>query len=76
MANEGFRETLNGWGERLLFRHGDPDDLAEKLDRLLQMNNDQRAAMSADLRKSVIARHNLEHLAKTLVGTFEEITQL
>ena len=76
MANEGFRETLNGWGERLLFRHGDPDDLADKLDRLLQMNNGERAAMSADLRKNVIARHNLEHLAKTLVGTFEEITRL
>jgi len=76
VANEGFRETLNGWGERLLFRHGDADDLAEKLDRLLQMQHSQRAAMSADLRKNVIAHHNLEHLAKTLVGTFEELAGL
>jgi glycosyltransferase involved in cell wall biosynthesis len=76
VANEGFRETLNGWGERLLFRHGDPDDLVEKLDRLLQMQDGERAAMSADLRKNVIARHNLEHLAKKLVGTFEEIAGL
>ena len=75
-ANEGFRETFNGWEERLLFRHRDAGDLAEKLDRLLQMQHGERAAMSADLRQTVIAHHNLEQLAKTLVGTFEEIAGL
>lgn len=74
VANEGFRETLGRWTERLLFKHGDAKDLAEKLSVLLQEPPEQLSAIGEDLLQSVIKHHSLQRLAERLVGLFHNVT--
>lgn len=71
VANEGFRDTLGQWADWLLFRHGNPTDLAQKVERLLQMSHSERQAMAAGLRQSVVEQHGLARLADRLVEIFE-----
>jgi glycosyltransferase involved in cell wall biosynthesis len=66
-ANDGFRETLGMHAERLLFRHGDADELAARLEWLLTRPDEELARMGADLRRSVVASHSLGRLADRLV---------
>jgi glycosyltransferase involved in cell wall biosynthesis len=72
VANEGFAQTLGRWKDNLLFRHGDPDDLALKIKELLHMNAPEVQAMGADLRRSVVEMHSLEGLANRLTAVLEE----
>jgi glycosyltransferase involved in cell wall biosynthesis len=73
VANEGFRETLWRWAERLLFQHGDAEDLAEKLWALLQEHPEQLATIGQDLRQSVIKHHSLQRLAERFVEVFHDV---
>jgi glycosyltransferase involved in cell wall biosynthesis len=72
VANEGFVQTLGRWKDNLLFRHGDPDDLALKIKELLHMNASELQAMGTDLRRSVVKMHSLEGLANRLTAVLEE----
>jgi glycosyltransferase involved in cell wall biosynthesis len=72
MANEGFKETLGKYIQHLLFRHGDPEDLARKLERILNMSPMERDEIGYCLREHVIQQHSLRRLAKRLVGLFTE----
>ena len=73
VANEGFHETLGRAADWLLFRHGDPQDLAQKIERLMQLDETERQVIGADLRQSVVERHSLKRLADILVGLFHEV---
>ncbi len=68
VANDGFCEMLGPWAEDLLFRHGDPHDLAMRIERLSQREDARMQAMKADLRRSVLERHSLEGLAERLMA--------
>jgi glycosyltransferase involved in cell wall biosynthesis len=70
-ANDGFRETLGRWGDTLLFRPGDADDLADKLRRVLAMTAAQRDQVGQDLRARVLAMHSLSGLGDRLVRALE-----
>lgn len=72
VANEGFVQTLGCWKDNLLFRHGDPDDLALKIRELLHMNASEVEAMGADLRRSILEMHSLEGLTNRLTAVLEE----
>ena len=69
----GFRETMAQWADNLLFRHGDAEDLANKLVPLLNMCDAERHAMGHALRQSVVAGHSLNQLAQRLVDLFTEL---
>jgi glycosyltransferase involved in cell wall biosynthesis len=66
----GFRETVGEWAERLIFRHGDPGDLARALLQLLHVSDQERFRMQDDLRRNVVTYHGLERLADRLVSLF------
>ena len=70
-ANEGFRETMGKWAPHLLFSYGNHEDLGQKLESLLRMNETEREIMGKELRESVIIRHSLERLMDRLVNIFE-----
>lgn len=72
-ANEGFRETLGDYAFELLYRHGSPEDLAGKLEVLLQKKADELNTMGAYLRQQVSQKHSLENLANKLLYLFQEL---
>jgi glycosyltransferase involved in cell wall biosynthesis len=75
VANTGFRETLGEYAEPLLFRYGDPDDLAQRLARICALSEGKRASMGAYLREQIIRMHSLSRLGDKLIGVFEEMIQ-
>ncbi len=71
VANEGFRPLLGAWSDLLLFRHGDPVDLAHRVVRLRMLNEDVRRRLSADLRRAAMKQHGLAQLRDRLVAIFQ-----
>src|SRR5439155_7421269 len=67
VANEGFRETLGEYTDRLLFPYGDAKWLAERLAWALSLPDDERVRIGANLRERVVANHCVERLAQKLV---------
>jgi glycosyltransferase involved in cell wall biosynthesis len=73
VGNEGFRETLGDFANCLIFRFGDPGDLAERLQGLLSLEERDRESMGAYLRERVITMHNLDRLSARLIKLFHKI---
>lgn len=73
VANEGFRPILGEYVERLYFPPGDHLELANQLQKILEMSPDQRGAIGQYLRGQVEKHHSLEGLADKLVGLFQVI---
>ncbi len=71
VSNEGFRDTLGRWVDPLMFRHGSKEDLADKIEDLLERGDEDREAMAADLSLSITVRHSLDRLADRLVEVLE-----
>jgi glycosyltransferase involved in cell wall biosynthesis len=69
-ANEGFKETMGRYTHYLLFRHGDDEDLADKLQEILKISPTKREEIGLYLRENVVQQHSLERLAKCLVDLF------
>ena len=72
LANEGFKEALGKYTQNLLFRHGDSEDLAHKLEGILAMSPGGRNEIGHCLREYVVQWHSLDRLAKYLVDLFTE----
>lgn len=73
VANEGFRETLGRYADQLLFKYGDAEDLAKRLEKILTMPVAQREVMGVYLREQVIKMHSLQRLIEKL---FELMSKL
>ena len=73
VANEGFGETLGQWKTALLFRQGDPGDLAQKIESLLPLTETQQQTMAMDLRQRVAERHSLDRLTESLMQVFRTV---
>jgi glycosyltransferase involved in cell wall biosynthesis len=73
VANEGFRETLGEYADRLLFRCGDPEDLARRLEWMLLLPESERSCLGRCLRQKVMTMHSLQRLADRLVQIFLEV---
>jgi glycosyltransferase involved in cell wall biosynthesis len=74
VAHEGFKETLGEYTDRTVFRHGDAEDLAERLAWTLSLSGDERARMGSYYRRQVLNMHSLTHLADRLVEVFQEMS--
>jgi glycosyltransferase involved in cell wall biosynthesis len=70
VANEGFRETLGAYADRLLFTYGKPEELSQRLRWILGRSNIERESMGDYLRKQVAETHSLERLAERLASIF------
>jgi glycosyltransferase involved in cell wall biosynthesis len=73
VANDGFRETLGQRLEWLVFRHGDAEDLAGKLTKLLAMSESERGRLGWELRQRVIEQHSLDRLVTRLIAIFKTV---
>jgi glycosyltransferase involved in cell wall biosynthesis len=73
VANEGFSETLGKYVGYLLFRHGDPDDLANKLQTLLMLSKGELDRIGLYLRHQVVRMHSLNRLADNLAAVFQAV---
>jgi glycosyltransferase involved in cell wall biosynthesis len=73
VANEGFRETLGEYADRLTFRHGDPEDLAERLRWALELGPEEHARVGGRLREQVMAQHGIDRLADRIVSELEHL---
>lgn len=73
LANEGFRDTLGQFGDDLLFRYGDPEQLAQRLSWLLSLPADRRRALGDYLRSQVVALHDFRQLGDRLVGVLLDV---
>ena len=74
-ANVGFAETFGLYEHRLLFRHGDAEDLARKLESQLQLSCHERMRLGAYLRERVVQWHRLENLAYKVTTLFQQVRQ-
>lgn len=68
-----FAETMGDDAPRLLFRAGDPGDLADRLEGLIDAGEDGRAHLGARLRARVERLHGLERLAGRIVEQMEAV---
>jgi glycosyltransferase involved in cell wall biosynthesis len=75
VANTGFRETLGKYAEPLLFRYGDPVDLAQRLEWICALPESKRVSIGVYLRAQIIRMHSLSGLADRLVAVFKDIMQ-
>ena len=66
-ANEGFRDTFGKYANLLLFRHGDSDDLANRLESVLTAPHEEMAGIGRELRDRILQMHSLDRLAEKLV---------
>jgi glycosyltransferase involved in cell wall biosynthesis len=73
-ANEGFRDTFGQYADALCFRHGDAEDLADKLTTLLARPQQELAQMGAYLRQQVVRMHDIERLANRLLEVLQQVS--
>jgi glycosyltransferase involved in cell wall biosynthesis len=71
VANDAFAETLGAWKRQLLFRHGDPIDLADKVEALMTSDSAEIARMGRELRARVVELHSLDQLVDRLLALFD-----
>jgi len=69
-SNEAFKDMLADNAELLLFTPEKPEELAEKIYGLLQMDGPKRVQLGASLRKIVERDHSVDHLMSRLVEIF------
>ena len=74
VANEGFRETLGRYDSLLFFRHGNADDLANRLIEILSLSEGDRDQVGIYLREQVMQMHGLDRLAAKLVDIFQAVS--
>jgi len=72
-STKGFEPTMGQWADKLIFNYKCPQDLANKLEFLLTMSNENLLKMGFELRSNVIKYHSLERLAILLVDLFNEL---
>jgi len=70
-SNEAFEDILADYAESLLFQSENPEELAGKIDSLLQMDKQEREKLGASLRNIVDRNHSIDRLTDRLVAIFE-----
>ena len=66
-SNPVFDELLDGLAVPLQFARDDPAELAQRIERLVAMPPEQRAATGRVLRKRVAENHSVEHWAERIL---------
>lgn len=74
-ANEGFRETMGKWECQLLFKYSSSEDLAGKLQWLLELDQTEHQRIGEELRQNVIRLHSLSTLVARLIAILQEVRQ-
>lgn len=73
MYNPAYKELMGGeLSGLLLFRKGDPRDLAKKIEKVMEMDEVEREDIGRRLREIVVKNHNLDLLMERLVSIFRD----
>jgi glycosyltransferase involved in cell wall biosynthesis len=73
IANKAFEETLGEYAGPCLFRHGDPEDLTDRLYWALSLSETKRALIGFYFRQQVMKMHGLKRLMDRLFCVFQEV---
>ena len=71
-SNTAFRKYFGPYGHVLIFKHGDPNDLTEKLQNVLLLSAQQKQEISAFLVRVVLEQHGLKQLIKKISNTISD----
>jgi len=66
-CNDASREVLKDFKNDLIFKKGDYKELAQKIKKIKEWNNEKKKNVSYELQKIVMENHNLENLIKKIV---------
>lgn len=68
-SNEAFVEIV---GSNLMAKQNQPDQLAEKIKKMMNLSEDKKAEIRGRLRAEVANHHNLDNLVKKIISQFEK----
>ncbi|MBU1137249.1 glycosyltransferase family 4 protein [Patescibacteria group bacterium] len=68
-ANETFRDSFGHYADKLIFRHGNAEDLAKKIINLA--GSSQLKEIGLYLREQVVKNHNLDNLMDKIVSAYD-----
>ena len=71
----GLEKTMGKYSKTLIFKHGNPLDLANKLENLINLNSLELSEMGIYLRERINKLHNLEQLSSRLVKIFSAVSR-
>lgn len=74
-CNEAFEDVFGDYSSTLMFRKNDPNDLADKITHLLQMDENRHDEMCHSLRRIVEKGHSVESLADKLADIFRNVME-
>jgi len=74
-ANEGFRETMGEYAEKLLFQYRDYVDLTQKLKDLLLLDQQEQYEIGLYLHDRVLTAHSLNSLTEKIVLVLKDISK-
>jgi len=72
VCNETMKNDLGEFADELMFKHGDCKELAEKIKKIINLDQSQRIIIAKKLRERVTENHNLENLVKKILAIFYE----
>jgi len=67
VANTAFEEGFGQYDNKLIFKHGDPADLADKMQAVMDNEPD---GLRDFLRDQVLDRHNVDNLISKMLKIF------
>ncbi len=70
-SNEACEESLKRISPLLFFEKRNPKDLADKIEKLLALPEEEKNRIRKELRDWVVSEHNLDNLVKRIVGEFK-----
>lgn len=70
-SNEAFFAPLRKISDLLIFKRDHPEDLAQNLIKLKNLNTEERQAITGKLYHWVATEHNLDNLVKRIIGEFQ-----
>lgn len=70
-SNEAFKKYFGEFAPKLIFNHGDPSDLADKLKHLISLSPEEKDNISKFLVRSVEENHPLERTVGRLSDMFK-----
>ena len=72
-GNEAYQEMLAKINQNLIFQGGNPQDLAVKINAIMDMSTIQRENIVNNLRQEVINNHSLERWAGRVVENVRSV---
>lgn len=74
-SNYGYNEILADFKHLCLFKQANVEELTEKLEKVINLNADQRGQLGIKLREIVVRDHNVNILVERILKSFEDVAK-